>query len=296
MVMPESEVFNRKRSAFWMCVNENDDGSLNFSVSQQVVDVVAYHFPELEQESPTGWRQGRNNTQNIWVPANRAAQINVSTIKQWAKFAGNQCVWLTVGNKYFLGSEVDYCIAGDFNFIANESSSVWPRSVLGEAEYQLKYRLGALTQEEKHQYCSVMSKGVLDSFDLLPLRSLGTSAGPVVSPIPAYELNKLAWGYAKHAAECKGVDFIEPRLLSPKPQMKQLTQEEKLFVWTKIYQTADSIALNNAHVKGREVVIVDDLYQSGITLWAYAKYLKGAGARNVYGLVCVRSMKDSDNQ
>ena len=40
------------------------------------------HFPELEQASPTGWKQGNNNTENIWVPANRVDQVDVDEIKQ----------------------------------------------------------------------------------------------------------------------------------------------------------------------------------------------------------------------
>ena len=43
-----------------MRVNENDDGSLNFFVYQDVLAVVKYHSPELDQASPTGWKQGKN--------------------------------------------------------------------------------------------------------------------------------------------------------------------------------------------------------------------------------------------
>jgi hypothetical protein len=221
-------------------------------------------------------------------------------IKQWAEFAGNQCVWLKLGNQlqdHFSGSEVDHCIAGDFNFTTDGSGTIGPRSVLGEAEFQLKYHLGELTQEKKQEYCTVMSQSLLDAFDLLPLRGIGTPESPVVSPIPAQEgSSKLAWAFAKHVAERKGVGFIEPRLLVQKPQMKQLTIQQKVTVWTTIYQTANSVALDPASVHGRDVVIVDDLYQSGITMWAYAKALTGAGVRNVFGLVCVKSMRDSDNQ
>jgi len=48
-----------------MRVNENDDGSLNFFVSQDVVAVVRYHFPELEQASPTGWKQGKSVVERL---------------------------------------------------------------------------------------------------------------------------------------------------------------------------------------------------------------------------------------
>lgn len=41
---------------------------------------------------------------------------------------------------------------------------------------------------------------------------------------------------------------------------------------------------------------IDDLYQSGATIWNYAKYLKGLGAKKVMGVVGVKSLRDSDNQ
>ena len=44
-----------------------------------------------------------------------------------------------------------------------------------------------------------------------------------------------------------------------------------------------------------DVFIVDDLYQSGTTMWAFARYLKNLGARQVFGLACVKSLRDSDN-
>ncbi len=299
-MMAESTVFTRVRSAFWMRVNENDDGSFNFFVSQDLSAVVKHHFPEVEQASPTGWKSGSHNTENVWIPADCADQINVDEIKQWAEFAGNQCVWLKLGKHlqdHFSGSEVDFCVAADFNRTTDGSGNIGPRSVLGEAESQLKYHLGALTPEKKQEYCASMSQSLLDAFDLLPLRGGGTPLGTVVSPIPAQDgSSRLAWAFAKHVADRKGVGFIEPRLLVQKPQMKQLTIQQKVTAWTTIYQTANSVALDPASVQGRDVVIVDDLYQSGITMWAYAKALRTARVRRVFGLVCVKSMRDSDNQ
>ena len=45
----------------------------------------------------------------------------------------------------------------------------------------------------------------------------------------------------------------------------------------------------------KTVLIVDDLYQSGASMWTYAKYLKSMGANKVIGLVAVKSQRDSDN-
>jgi predicted amidophosphoribosyltransferase len=48
-------------------------------------------------------------------------------------------------------------------------------------------------------------------------------------------------------------------------------------------------------VEDKSIVLVDDLYQSGVTLWSLARFLRQNGARAVYGLACVKSWSDSDN-
>lgn len=63
--------------------------------------------------------------------------------------------------------------------------------------------------------------------------------------------------------------------------------------WEKIYNSGN--VLLNGDIIGKNIVIVDDLYQSGVTMWQYARYLKSQGANQVWGLVCVKSLRDSDN-
>ena len=75
--------------------------------------------------------------------------------------------------------------------------------------------------------------------------------------------------------------------------MKKLPVQNKKQTWDNLYKERQiSIKCN---VSDKNIIIVDDLYQSGITMWKYAKYLKSMGAKTVFGLVCVKSLKDSDN-
>ena len=45
----------------------------------------------------------------------------------------------------------------------------------------------------------------------------------------------------------------------------------------------------------KDVIIIDDLYQSGVSMWSYAKFLKSLGAKRVMGISAVKSLRDSDN-
>ena len=73
-----------------------------------------------------------------------------------------------------------------------------------------------------------------------------------------------------------------------------MTLPVKVRVWKTIIQSK-SIQLSHS-VEGKTIYIIDDLYQSGATLWSYAKYLKAKGANTVIGLVCVKALSDKDNQ
>ena len=75
--------------------------------------------------------------------------------------------------------------------------------------------------------------------------------------------------------------------------MKQLSIKEKIETWDKIYYN-NGVEVDSS-VKGKKIIVIDDLYQSGITMWEYARFLKSLGASLVFGMVCVKSLKDSDN-
>ena len=89
------------------------------------------------------------------------------------------------------------------------------------------------------------------------------------------------------------LSFIKPILSCDKPQMKQLSIKETIETWEKIYY--NNVVILDNQVRGKNVIVVDDLYQSGATMWEYAKFLKTLGARWVFGIVCVKSLRDSDN-
>jgi predicted amidophosphoribosyltransferase len=48
-------------------------------------------------------------------------------------------------------------------------------------------------------------------------------------------------------------------------------------------------------VKGKTILLVDDLFQSGASIWALARAARKAGAIRVCGLVSVKARRDTDN-
>lgn len=282
--------FRRHRSDFWITVYENDGLSYNISTNDRYIDIINYFFPTLESNSPTKWKKSENyaDMSNLWLPKARCDQKIMAEFIKWCGEVTNDVLWLSLNKniKDYFNDELDYCIASDFNIVYGES-----RTEIGEAEYQLKYNSEDLSVEEQNRYKNILMSKMLDNCKYIPFDN---KLNCCVSPMPATESGKtkLAWQMAEEISKLMRLSFITPILRCDKPQMKNLSIKEKIETWEEIYNH-DKILDNQ--VRGKNVIVVDDLYQSGATMWGYAKFLKSLGARCVFGIVCVKSLKDSDN-
>ena len=75
--------------------------------------------------------------------------------------------------------------------------------------------------------------------------------------------------------------------------MKNSSVDEKGNVW----ETAQVSFQSNSelNVKDKTVILIDDKYQSGITIQYIAMKLQQAGACEVYGLSFIKTLSDTDN-
>ena len=70
---------------------------------------------------------------------------------------------------------------------------------------------------------------------------------------------------------------------------------DKIKIWREIYADPTRYILS-CDIKGRNILIIDDLYQSGASVWCYAELLKSLGANTVIAIAAVKSLKDGDNK
>lgn len=107
---------------------------------------------------------------------------------------------------------------------------------------------------------------------------------------------KLAWKLAKHVAKKIERPFIKATLKSEKPQMKEQTVEDKVRIWRKIFCDEDMLDFSD-DILGANILIIDDLYQSGASIWCFAEYLKECcDARTVIAITPVKALKDGGNK
>ena len=283
--------FERKRSDFWIIVHEREQQDYNISVNEKYTGIISHFCPDIVACSPTKWKQSktREGMCNLWIPENRYNPEAMDKFLKWGEEAVNNVLWIGL-NKNIRGHfdrELDYCIASDFNIVYGED-----RTEAGEAEYRLKYHSAELTDDEWNKYRYVIRNRMSACCKYIPVDN---GENWCVSPMPATESGKekFAWKMAEKISGQLELPFVEPVLRVSKPEMKQLSAAERIDVWNKIYED-NGVSLEGKPL-GENVIVVDDLYQSGTTMWEYARYLKSLGVKCVFGIVCVKSLRDSDN-
>jgi len=76
---------------------------------------------------------------------------------------------------------------------------------------------------------------------------------------------------------------------SARPQMKNAALDEKLSA------IDGTIVVDAARVRGKTILLIEDLYQSGVSMNYTALEILKAGASRVFGLACVKTCRNSDN-
>ena len=98
-------------------------------------------------------------------------------------------------------------------------------------------------------------------------------------------------GFASELAKRTGKANLSEAVTKSKvtPELKNLPLAKKLDV------LLGSVAVDKAKVAGKSIVVVDDLYQSGLTINYLAEELRRAGAKEVFGLAAVKTLSNDDN-
>lgn len=201
----------------------------------------------------------------------------------------NNFLWLGL-NKFmresFKGDELDYCAACDLNFNPTHNT----RTPLGFAENQLKYHQHEITQVQKRAFGNTIMEPLVELTRHIPT----IHDNCLVTVIPhSKDSSKLAYFAGKHIADKFDLDFIDPELSCQKPKFKKLCIDEKINEWRNIY--GNGFVHFSGEIAGKNILIIDDLYQSGASTWCLGEYLKSLGAATVSAVSIVKSMKDSDN-
>jgi hypothetical protein len=196
------------------------------------------------------------------------SQDELEEIKRWIEFAGPLV---------FLRDTLALSVA-----LAENQLPEGGRSPMGELEYRAKWHRD---RDAIDRLIQAIVKAVRD----LPFyRDAELICAVPPRPGKAFDLPSLL---SERVAAQLGKRDITAQLTwgGEKPSLKEIAVEDK---WARL----EAVGLRcGTPVANQRVLLIDDLYQSGVTLQFVAKTLVEAGARHIYGLAIVKSRGDSDN-
>jgi predicted amidophosphoribosyltransferase len=161
------------------------------------------------------------------------------------------------------------------------------RTNMGELEYQAKY-----SQDEDVKKNAVVALYKLLSTKITQLPFYNQA--DLLCAIPPSNSNKFSlpnFLVANLAKKLNTTDITEYlNWQNEKPSLKELEVHQK-------WDTLELVGLNvNINLEGKTVLLLDNLYQSGMTMQYVAMRLQQAGAKAIYGLSIVKSRRDTDNR
>lgn len=253
-------------------------------------DVYSYLFdlqlPHISRKSPVPWKlkQG-NSSKHLWFPSGNLEGADYGEIEHWCEYWERPVV---LGKSAPIAphftTELNFCMALSFN---RETPTSLTRTLYGEAEYQMKYG------GKDPSFFQTLLGGMTTAYRKLPIADPAENV--LLTTIPSRSADDLPASLAAVVGANLGVKVMSSNLLVDKTQLKELSVDQKIPEWNRIYATEGALALSES-VAGETVVVIDDLYQSGATMWCFARALKSWGAKAVIGLAAVKSLRDSDNQ
>ncbi len=218
-------------------------------------------------ESETGLSIYEKKNGKYWCP-----------IKEEADFEKASNFIAKFETTVFLRDRLDLSISVSEHFDKDEN-----RTEIGELEYQAKYH-------DCRKSCERLVEIISEFIKHTPFYNNADYICAVPSSNP--EKKNLPNLIAERLSEKDGLPNMSKNVCwkNEKKSLKELSFEEK---WNELNDTGVKI---DGDFKNKSVILLDDLYQSGITIQFVAMKLKDVGIKKVYGLTIVKSRRDTDNQ
>lgn len=273
----------RVRSELWVYVNID-----NIVTSHKFKELLSFNL----HLNNNHWYKTRNNNYLL----NLDDILLEQRVQNFLDYI-NRFIWLNLNNHikdYFIYNDIlDYCVATDFNFNFDDGA----RTSVGEAEFSLKYRITEISNEEAEYYGNILVDKIKNCCDVLPINKMNVYFTTIPINKNENENDKLSYNLVQKISSILN-NYNVFIVKCYKPSFKDKTLNEKISIWNEIYSDISKIEFIGKvaiDIIDKDVIIIDDLYQSGISMWSYAKFLKSLGARRVIGISAVKSLRDSDN-
>lgn len=280
----------KERSKLWVIFHPDGDKNINIVTAPKWKEIINQKLLSNLFSKPINWFQTSNGNYLYKIKNYDEYKADIQSFFDEL----NSFIWLDINkniDKYFNSSILSYCVAKDLNFSMNENE----RTPLGKAEYCLKYKINKLSEEEILNNEKLLIDSILSCYNILPIDNNNICITIIPIDKDDNEESKLSYKMAKFLSSEKNHELLFFKC--KKPKFKNLNLNDKIKAWDTIYSNKDDFTkIGECNIIGKDFIIVDDLYQSGVSMWYYAKFLKSIGANTVMGIAAVKSLRDSDNK
>ena len=206
---------------------------------------------------------------SYWCPANSEEEFEA--IKEWKE---------RQGGRLFLRDCLYASIAMSLIF---EDDTEKTRTEIGTWAYQAKYRPHKVAIESLAEHCT----NIINDFDLY--KNADCVCAIPSTPDKGYDLPTEVVSIVSNALNkpniTQGFSFG-----GGKESARKTNIDDRWENWENAKLTF------SGDLTGKTIILIDDKYQSGITIQYVAMILQKAGARRVLGLCMVKTRSDTDNQ
>ena len=257
----------------WYELEESDSGDwlVKFPLGDIYSELVDHAFPNLTH---IGWRPSTKSVNYTYIKG--ATSQEIEELRKYLELLKHILVLgLNKNLEDYFEDELDQCFALDFNLEDPETYTG-----VGQLEYEAKYNQDQECANKLAELLATVCALHPNLNEVDYIAAVPGNPGKVFH-LPDFLVEKMGIYLSRNT----GLGLRKARST---PQLKNLSLGKKIEALKDVFVLDDD-------VEGESILLVDDLYQSGTTMWSLARFLKENGAHKVYGLVCVKSWRDTDN-
>jgi len=254
---------------------QGQDLCLKIPLGDIYCDRIDRAFPNIEH---VGWRDSSKGTSYTFIKT--ISDDDRKRLNELLEvLAEILCLTTTEHLKGHFTDELDEAYALDFNFNQNKKPTHDNYTKVGDLVYRAKW---CQNGDAARELAEMLARAIQRHPTLL--------RADIIAAVPPRPSKKFHLPNELLVTLEKSLD----RQCGLGVSVKEISQLKELAFDRKIAALADAFSLKDS-VNDRTILLIDDLYQSGATLWSFAKFLKSHGAREIYGLTCEKSWSDTDN-
>ena len=196
--------------------------------------------------------------------------------------------WLDTVGEYVA---IRDCLALSFalDYDKDDGNPDKPQTDIGKLRSRAK-PYGSEPTKDTYSAAEELSKACTEFFQKMTCYHSATCviAMPPSKPAKVYDL-------PKYIAAAMAKEIGSPDLSEAVKTIKERRQLKNEPLESKLAAVEGTISVDAAALKGQNVLLVGDLYQSGVSTNYVAMLMLQAGAKKVFGLACEKTCRNDDN-